>query len=70
MPAKLADTLGLTESVRAIPIVDPAVTHAVGLIVANREPTTPLVRALVAEARLLAKRLEQPLAAPPLSTAV
>jgi DNA-binding transcriptional LysR family regulator len=70
MPAKLADTLGLTESVRAIPIVDPAVTHAVGLIVANREPTTPLVRALVAEARLLAKRLEQPLAAPHLSTAV
>jgi DNA-binding transcriptional LysR family regulator len=70
MPAKLADTLGLTESVRAIPIVDPAVTHAVGLIVANREPTTPLVRALVAEARLLAKRLEQPLVAPRLSTAV
>ena len=32
MPAKLAETLGLTESVRAIPIVDPAVTHAVGLI--------------------------------------
>ena len=38
MPAKLAETLGLTESVRAIPIVEPAVTHAVGLIVANREP--------------------------------
>ena len=33
MPAKLADTLGLTDSVRAIPIVDPAVTHAVGLVV-------------------------------------
>ena len=28
MPAKLAETLGLTESVRSIPIVDPAVTHA------------------------------------------
>ena len=42
MPAKLAETLGLTESVRAIPIVEPAVTHAVGLIVANREPNTPL----------------------------
>ena len=64
MPAKLAETLGLTESVRSIPIVEPAVTHAVGLVVADREPTTPLVRALVAEARQLAKRLEQPAAAP------
>ena len=38
MPAKLAETLGLTESVRAIPIVEPEVTHAVGLVVptANR----------------------------------
>jgi DNA-binding transcriptional LysR family regulator len=70
MPAKLAETLGLTESVRAIPIVEPAVTHAVGLIVANREPNTPLVRALVAEARQLAKRLEQPATAPRFSTAV
>jgi DNA-binding transcriptional LysR family regulator len=70
MPAKLAETLGLTESVRAIPIVEPAVTHAVGLIVANREPNTPLVRALVAEARQLAKRLEQPATAPCFSTAV
>jgi DNA-binding transcriptional LysR family regulator len=70
MPAKLADTLGLTESVRAIPIIEPAVTHAVGLIVANREPSTPLVRALVAEARQLAKRLEQPAAKSHLSTAV
>ena len=28
MPAKFADTLGLPEAVRAIPIVEPAVTHA------------------------------------------
>ena len=70
MPEKLADTLGLTESVRAIPIVEPEVTHAVGLIVADREPNTPLVRALVAEARQLAKRLELPAAAPRFSTAV
>jgi DNA-binding transcriptional LysR family regulator len=64
MPAKLAETLGLTESVRSIPIVDPPVTHAVGLVVPDREPTTPLITALVTEARQLAKILEQPSPAP------
>jgi len=57
MPAKLAETLGLTDSVRSIPIVEPAVTHAVGLVVPHREPMTPLVSALVAEARDLATAL-------------
>jgi len=63
MPAKLAETLGLTDNVRSIPIVDPLVTHAVGLVVPDREPTTPLITALLAEARQLAKILEQPSAA-------
>jgi hypothetical protein len=57
MPAKLAETLGLTDNVRSIPIVDPAATHAVGLIVPHREPMTPLIAALVTEARALAKVL-------------
>jgi DNA-binding transcriptional LysR family regulator len=57
MPAKLAETLGLTDSVRAIPIVEPEATHAVGLVVPVRQPTTPLISALVAEARQLAKTL-------------
>jgi DNA-binding transcriptional LysR family regulator len=60
MPAKLAETLGLTDNVRSIPIVDPLVTHAVGLVVPDREPTTPLITALLAEARQLAKTLERP----------
>jgi DNA-binding transcriptional LysR family regulator len=60
MPAKLAEALGLTDSVRAIPIVEPAATHAVGLVVPDREPTTPLIAALVAEARQLAKTLDLP----------
>jgi DNA-binding transcriptional LysR family regulator len=60
MPAKLAETLGLTANVRSIPIVEPAATHAVGLVVPDREPTTPLITALVAEARQLAKTLDQP----------
>jgi DNA-binding transcriptional LysR family regulator len=60
MPAKLADTLGLTESVRAIPIVEPDATHAVGLVVPDRDTTTPLIGALIAEARQLAKTLSPP----------
>jgi DNA-binding transcriptional LysR family regulator len=58
MPAKLAETLGLTDSVRAIPIIEPEATHAVGLVVPQRQPTTPLVSALVSEAKQLAKTLE------------
>src|SRR5262245_42633578 len=59
MPAKLAETLGLTDNVRAIPIVDPAATHAVGLVVPHREPMTPLIAALVVEGRLLAAELSR-----------
>jgi DNA-binding transcriptional LysR family regulator len=59
MPAKLAETLGLTDRVRSIPIVEPAATHAVGLVVPHREPMTPLVSALVAEARTLAAVLAE-----------
>jgi DNA-binding transcriptional LysR family regulator len=55
MPEKLADTLGLTERLRAIPIVEPEVMHQIGLIVPPREPMTPLVAALVAETSHLAK---------------
>jgi DNA-binding transcriptional LysR family regulator len=53
MPAKLADVLGLTEKVRAIPIVEPQVTHAIGLVVPHRNPLTPLINALVSEAKHL-----------------
>jgi DNA-binding transcriptional LysR family regulator len=59
MPAMLAETLGLTDSVRSIPIVEPAATHAVGLVVPHREPMTPLVSALVAEALTLAAALAE-----------
>ncbi|HUI97887.1 MAG TPA: LysR family transcriptional regulator [Xanthobacteraceae bacterium] len=60
MPAKLAETLGLTENVRSIPIVEPSATHTVGLVVPHREPMTPLIAALVAEARTLALALAEP----------
>jgi DNA-binding transcriptional LysR family regulator len=55
MPEKLADTLGLTQHLRSIPIVEPEATHQIGLVVPPREPLAPMVAALVVEARQLAK---------------
>jgi DNA-binding transcriptional LysR family regulator len=55
VPAILADAVGLPASIRSLPIVDPDVSHEVGLVVAARDPATPLVDALVAEARRLAE---------------
>ena len=57
MPEKLADTLGLTERLRSIPIVEPEVVHQIGLVVPPREPMAPLAGALVAEASSLAKSM-------------
>jgi DNA-binding transcriptional LysR family regulator len=53
MPARLATSLGLTESnkLRAIPIVEPEASHTIGLVAPAREPMTPLTAALVTEAR-------------------
>jgi DNA-binding transcriptional LysR family regulator len=60
MPARLAASLGLTESaaLRTIRIVGPEASHTVGLVAPAREPTTPLINALVAEARRVAPTLE------------
>jgi DNA-binding transcriptional LysR family regulator len=57
MPAKLADTLGLSDAVRSIPIVDPKVTYRIGLVVPPRDPMTPMVAALVQTAREVAPSL-------------
>ncbi|HXZ02814.1 MAG TPA: LysR family transcriptional regulator [Stellaceae bacterium] len=54
MPAKLAETLGLVDTIRAIPIEGPEPYPTIGLVVPHREPMTPLTAALVAEARRLA----------------
>ena len=57
MPARLAATLGLTDVLRSIPIVDPEATHTIGLVAPAREPMTPLTAALVTEARRLASTI-------------
>lgn len=50
MPARVVETLGDAEHVRAIPIVEPAAIHTIGLVVPDREMMAPLAAALVAEA--------------------
>jgi DNA-binding transcriptional LysR family regulator len=57
MPPVLIQAIALAPPVRSLPIIDPEVTHSVGLVTADRDPMTPLVRALGAAARTLARRL-------------
>jgi DNA-binding transcriptional LysR family regulator len=57
MPAKIAETLGLTVTIRAIPITEPDAMQTIGLVVPKREPMTPITSALVDEAKKLALTL-------------
>ena len=58
MPAKLAETLGLTDTIRAIPITNPEAVQTIGLVVPSREPMKPITAALVEEAKRLAPMLD------------
>jgi DNA-binding transcriptional LysR family regulator len=58
MPPVLIDAIALAPGVRRLTIAGPEVTHSVGLAVADREPMTPLVRALVAAARQLSEDIQ------------
>jgi DNA-binding transcriptional LysR family regulator len=58
MPLNLAETFGFSEPIRAIPIVEPDASHLVGLVASPRDPHTPLVAALLAEATALAGALD------------
>jgi DNA-binding transcriptional LysR family regulator len=58
MPAKLAETLGLSDTVRSIPIVDPDVNYSIGMVIPQRDPMTPLIAALVNVAREVAPKLQ------------
>jgi DNA-binding transcriptional LysR family regulator len=57
MPSRLAATLGLTDVLRAIPIVEPEASHTIGLVVPSRLPMKPLTAALVTEGRRAAQLL-------------
>ncbi len=58
MPPALINAIELHPRVRHLPLVEPEVTHTVGLVVSDREPVTPLVRALNIAARQLAEELQ------------
>ncbi len=51
MPDYFLQTLGPMQGIKAIPLTEPKVEHAVGLIAAARDPLSPLVAALFAAAR-------------------
>jgi DNA-binding transcriptional LysR family regulator len=57
MAAKIVDSLEFSDAIRAIPIVGNVTAPTVGLLLPQREPMTPLLAALVAEARRLAATL-------------
>jgi DNA-binding transcriptional LysR family regulator len=59
MPALFVETLGLAESIRAIPIVEPTASQTIGLIVPDREVMTPLGAALVREALRMASQRDR-----------
>ena len=47
MPQSFLQFLPPDDEVRAIPLVDPVVSHQVGLVIPDREPLTPSARALM-----------------------
>lgn len=55
VPRQLAQMFTADGQLRAIPIVAPEVEHTVGLIAARRDPLTPVLAALIAEAERFAK---------------
>jgi DNA-binding transcriptional LysR family regulator len=57
MPEKLTTIFGLSSDVRVIPISDEAAAYAIGLVAGPREPLTPLVAALMLEAKRVAAAL-------------
>ena len=54
MPYNVAKSFGFHEDIKLIPIIEPDARHTVGLVATHREPYTPLVSALLHEARILA----------------
>ncbi len=51
MPERFIDTFRQGMALKAIPVIEPEVSHIVGLVAADREPHTPGIGALLALAR-------------------
>ncbi len=55
MPVKMVKEFSMRDRVKSIPIVDPDASHLVGMIAAKREPATPVVSALLKEAKQISE---------------
>jgi DNA-binding transcriptional LysR family regulator len=57
LPERVADTLALQPRLRHIAITEPDATYEIGLVLPHRDPLPILSAALMAEARLLGRKL-------------
>jgi DNA-binding transcriptional LysR family regulator len=57
LPQALIDVLGVPAGCRAAPLVEPEITHMIGLVIADREPAAPAARAFMAGAAALGERI-------------
>ncbi len=57
VPEKLVQAGRMTAEFCAVPIVEPDVTHTIGLVMPVRDPASPLANALASEARRVATEL-------------
>lgn len=53
LPESFIDNMGIDRSIRAIPLVEPNVAHTIGLVAADRDPPSPISRALFSIAEQL-----------------
>jgi DNA-binding transcriptional LysR family regulator len=56
VPNSALESVELTDTLRAIPIVEPEVFHTIGLVVSDSYPVQPAVASLIEEARARAPR--------------
>jgi DNA-binding transcriptional LysR family regulator len=57
VPRSMISAMGLSSKMRAIPIVDPDVSHTIGLVVSQRFPAQPAIHSFMQEARARAAEL-------------
>ncbi|CAN7319634.1 LysR family transcriptional regulator [Rhizobium sp. LjRoot30] len=55
MPRNVAKSFGFPEEISIVSLIEPEPHHSIGLVATHREPFTPLVSALLHEARNLAE---------------
>jgi DNA-binding transcriptional LysR family regulator len=56
MPTSAMESVDLNDTLRTIPIVEPQVSHTIGLVVSDRFPIQPAVAALMDEARTFSRQ--------------